>query len=209
MKFEKNIAFFDYKANAGYGIEFPARTTLINAENLCIISPGNFSSKEIEEIRKISDSPVFVAPNNYHHLYLGKMKKAFPTATFYGTKRAQAQSGIELLPIKELMVKGITPVQVKGNPVLSEYCFYHEESKSLITTDIIFNLHSKMSISTRFFLTLAGTYHKTGMSRLVKMGIKDKDAFYTSLRDMLKYPFENLVVAHGPNLKRKDFEDIC
>jgi hypothetical protein len=46
-----------------------------------------------------------------------------------------------------------------------------------------------------------GVYNKLGQSRLVKMNIKDKQAYKSSIEKILQLDFESIVVSHGNHIK--------
>jgi hypothetical protein len=46
-------------------------------------------------------------------------------------------------------------------------------------------------------LRMMGTYKRFGVSRLQSRFMKDKDAFEGSMREILKWNFENIAMGHG------------
>lgn len=209
MNFESNLSTISYRSSPGLGIELPAKSIIINEEKLYIISPMNFDGETVEGIKMLNPSPIFIAPNNYHHLHLAHAKKLFPDSLLYGPEGAAKKSGIELLPIEELEFKeSLFPHSIRGNPQLEETCFFHPASKTLILTDLLFNLQHEMGPLSRILLTIMGTYHKLNLSRLVTATVKDKKAFYASIYGLLEYPFENVIVGHGEDISRREFEGL-
>lgn len=207
MEFKENITTMTYASRPGLGVELPAKSILINEQELYIISPMKFSEKTVVEIKKINPAPVFIAPNNFHHMHLGYVREHFPEAYFYGPSGAAKKARMELRSIECLDFKGaLVPRQIKGNSMLEETCFYHPASKSLIVTDVLFNLDHEMGLMSRIFLTMAGTYHKLNFSRLVTSTAKDKEAFYASVFGLLEFPFERIIVGHGRDVSREEFE---
>lgn len=204
MEFQNNFMTVDYTAKLAKGISFPAKTSLIRtSEKLFIISPGPLD-EYLDELEQTALQLVFVAPNNFHHFYLSKMKKRFPQAEFYGSLRAQRLSGVDLKPIKEL--EGLEAIKVLGNDLLGEYIFWHPESKSIITTDIIFNMKHRMNLLTSIMTFFAGTYKRLATSRLVLTTMDDKALYKDSLSSLLNLPFEQVIINHGTNINRSEFE---
>ncbi len=208
MNFTDGILYYSYVANTGLGIQFRSKSFLVETQDeLIIISPANFDQEMIKNIKESPLKKVFIAPNNFHNINLAKMKSLFPDASFYGPKRSEEQSGVVLIRNKELDISDeIIPIKIYGNYKLMETCFYHSPSKSLIITDLLFNMHHKMNFPTRAILTIAGAYHKLNMSRLLKFTINDKDLFIKSLKSLLDYPFEHVLLNHGDRITRKEFE---
>ena len=141
MNFENNFCCIPYIAKLGVGVQFPAKTSIIRRENeLFVISPGPLEAEaELLNEYKLN----FISPNNFHHFHLKAMQQRFPEAKFYGGMRAKKQCGVDLQPLKNL--EGLDFLKIEGNDLLGERVFYHPESKHLITTDIVFNMHHKMN----------------------------------------------------------------
>jgi spore germination protein YaaH len=207
MELLNNLQIVNYDANAGFGVIFPAKTIIVNAKNaIYIISPCDLELPIIKELNSSEKQIYIIAPNNFHNLHLATMQMALPKAMFYGPKRSADQSGVELANTKDLPQNDLKTTFIQGNNTISETCFYHEESESLIVTDLMFNLKHKMNIPTRLAMTFAGTYKKLGTSRALKMTIKDKKKFKSSIESLLAYPFKNVILTHGKNLSRSEFE---
>ena len=204
MNFENNFCCIPYIAKLGVGVQFPAKTSIIRRENeLFVISPGPLEAEaELLNEYKLN----FISPNNFHHFHLKAMQQRFPEAKFYGGMRAKKQCGVDLQPLKNL--EGLDFLKIEGNDLLGERVFYHPESKHLITTDIVFNMHHKMNPATRIATTMAGTYHKLATSRLVLMTMDDRGAYRSSLQALLNWDFETVVVNHGDNISKEEFKSF-
>lgn len=204
MDFKDGFMEIPYLAKLGMGVCFPATTSCIKLDGkIIVISPGPMV-EQTSDLKNIDLDLVFVAPNNFHHFHLKRMKELFPQAEFFGSLRAQRISGVDLKLLGDF--EYLPTSKIMGNNLLGEYCFFHEESKNLVSTDIIFNMHHKMNLATRMATIMAGTYHKTAISRLLKVSTDDAEVFFESLENLLKFPFETLVIGHGDNLSREDFE---
>jgi hypothetical protein len=90
--------------------------------------------------------------------------------------------------------------------MLSETCFYHDESKTLILTDTFVNMKNKMNTISRITFSLVGTYHKIGMSKAIKMNIDDKKIFHDSIQELLNFPFEKVMLSHGDTISRSELK---
>lgn len=197
------IKIIPYTANAGLGLIFPAKTIIIQEDNTYIISPGPLQIKDVPNVGKIH----FIAPNGFHHFHLAHMKKLFPSASFYGPKRAMRQSGVELLPLSDLNNNKdhIKLISIHGHKTLAETCFYYEHSKTLIVTDIFFNLNHEMSLASAMWFKLFGVYHQVATSKLLQLTMNNKGQFYNSLNQLLDFPFETIILNHGDSISRDEF----
>lgn len=202
------MKIIEYKAHAGFGIIFPAKTFLAETESqIYIISPGPLNEDVMSKLSKTSKKINFIAPNNVHNMYLKQAKENFPKANFYGPKRSQKQSGVELLPTKSLPQDDIETIFIGGNKAISETCFFLKTTKELILTDLIFNMHHKMNFPTKMAMKMAGTYQRLGTSRLFLSAINDKEAFKRSLKKLLSLDPEKVYVNHGEALTKEQFEN--
>lgn len=204
------IVVHEYNASPGLGINFIAKCFIITDEDqIYVISPGPIPEDQMKTLQN-TNKPIFVfAPNNFHNLYLSHFKDKIPHANFFGPKQASIKSGVELKnPLDFDGKTKFTISKINGNPALSEYLFYHEATKSLILTDSIFNMHHKMDLMTRMYLTLSGTYHRLNTSYLVLLTCKNKNEFWGSLRAALQLPFENVLLNHGDAISRASYVDF-
>ncbi len=206
MEFENGVFTQKYDVKVGPGVVFPAKTTVIETvENLYIISPGPLKDR-LEAISNVQKRIHFIAPNNFHHFFLPKMKEVFPEAKFYGNKRVERISKIDLHPIVEL--NELEFQKILGNELLGEYVFFHNDSKSLIVTDLIFNFRHKMNLPTKLTTFLAGTNKGLAISRVLKMTTDDRFLMRKSIEKLLQFPFEKVIINHGEDITRADFEQI-
>jgi len=199
------IELLHYEADAA-GVIFPAKTFIIEEESsLIIISPGPLNSLTIDRLTKTKIELIFIAPNNFHNLYLKSMCDTFPHAKFYGPKRAAKVSGVPLLNTKEFSSPNIETVYIEGNNSLSETCFYYKPEKTLIVTDLFFNMNHDMNIMTKLMMKIAGAYKKLAMSRIIKFSIKDKNLFNRSLQRLADLDFKKVIPNHGDSISKELF----
>lgn len=201
------MKIFDYKAYTGLGVIFSSKTFVLEKENnLYVISPGPMEGDLYELLSKSKKAIHFISPNGVHHFHLAAAKKLFKDASFYGGKRAASQSGIELEKIEQLPLEEIQIFPVGGNKVLSEVCFLDEESRSLIATDLFFNMiGKKQNLATTIMFTLAGVNNRLATSRLVTASINDKAAFKSSLKLLCELDFDTAYTSHGDPITKNEF----
>jgi hypothetical protein len=203
-----NIIEYNYDASPGFGINFKAKSFLCETSKfLYIISPARFDAEMIKKIKFYSKEIIVIAPNNFHNIGLSLMRKHFPSAKIYGPKRSAKQSGIKLLNIKDLPedsdFKGIL---IEGNKSLSETVFIHAPTKRLIVTDILFNMHNEMNLTSTILFKLYGTYKKLGQSILLRLTANDKNLFIKSLKSLVELEFEKVLLNHGDHISKEEFK---
>ena len=146
------IEILHYKAG-GAGVVFPAKTFIIEEEkSILIISPCLLNEETTDRFKNTTKELIFIAPNNFHNLYLKSMYDLFPNAKFYGPKRAAKVSGVKLQNIEDFSSPNVETVYIQGNPSLSETCFLYKPNKTLVVTDLFFNMNDEMSIMTKMVM---------------------------------------------------------
>ena len=86
---------------------------------------------------------------------------------------------------------------IDGIPSYGEVVFFHSASRTLITTDLFFNLKNVNKVGGKVVFGLMGTLNKFAVSRLVKLLTKSKVARNKSLEHMMAWNFDRLIMAHG------------
>jgi hypothetical protein len=202
-----NIIEYKYDASPGLRIEFKAKSFICETSSyLYIISPAKFDEVTFNKIKSFSKDIIIIAPNNFHNIGLSFMKEKFPDAKFYGPKRSAKQSGMDLLNTRYLPEDSqFTAVFLEGNQTLSESVFIHTPSKSLIVTDIVFNMHHKMNLISTLVFKAYGTYKRLGQSFVLKLTADDKPLFRKQLRELTKLDFEKVLLNHGNHISRDEF----
>ncbi|MBL9187243.1 MAG: DUF4336 domain-containing protein [Opitutaceae bacterium] len=174
---------------------------------LWLHSPVEFSAPLASALTELGPVAHILAPNTVHDTYLEAWFGAFPSARFHGA-RGFAKYRPDL---KFTDTLGDTPAAawsatfdqhlLRGMPRLNEVVFFHRASRTLILTDLAFNLGPEMPLLSRALLTLNGCYCKFGPSRLLKSTIKDRAALRRSLDHVLAWDFDRVIVSHGKNVE--------
>lgn len=184
----------------------PLRTTLVKVNGKVIIfSPLNFTNEQLDEIKRFGPVSDLVAPSLLHHLYIGHAIKNFPEAKVWAVpglpeKRPEVQwsatltDGTWTYPSIELL-------QIEGLGKISEVVFFCKELKTLLVTDLVFNLQNVKGIRSLILLSLFGTYRRFAVSRLIRHFVTDRRALRQSLLKLLMWDFDQIVMAHGDVLR--------
>lgn len=174
--------------------------------SLWLHSPAVHSPALAAELRQLGPVAHIVAPNAIHDTYLEGWFSAYPQAHFHGAKGFS-----KFRPdLKFTDTLGDTPpaawsaefdqLMLRGMPRLNEVVFLHRPSRTLIVTDLVFNLGTEMPLLSRVLLRINGCYNCLAVSRLLRTTIKDQAALRQSLDRMLAWDFDRVVVSHGRNL---------
>ena len=174
---------------------------------LWLHSPVEYSTALAESIAKLGRVAHIVAPNCIHDTYLEGWFAAYPQARFHGAEGF----AIHCPQLKFTDTLGHAPdpawagvfeqITLRGMPRLNEVVFFHRASRTLIVTDLVFNLGSEMPLLSRVLLRLNDCYCKFGTSRLLRSTIKDRAALRASIDEVLAWDFDRLVLSHGSNVE--------
>lgn len=148
-----------------------------------------------------------MAPNRFHHLFAGAWLEACPEAALFvapGLERKRSDlrvAGVLSEQAEELWQGALEQAVLRGVPLLNEVVFFHPASRTLIATDLAFNIGPDHPSLTRLVFRLLGTYRRLAPTFLERLLIRDRAAFRASLRRVLAWPIERVIVAHGEVLE--------
>jgi len=185
------------------GIAMGARSTIARLPDggLVVISPGPFQDEHVDAIRGLGVVRALVAPNKFHHLFLGPAARAFPDAQVLlapGLRKRipSLPPGEDLGDDAPALWSGTLDHAIVAGSAAGEVVFHHRPSRTLILTDLAFNLTGG-GPWTRLAMTLNGGFGRLTTTRLMRSTIRDPDAFARSLHAMKRWDFDRIVVAHG------------
>ena len=81
---------------------------------------------------------------------------------------------------------------------LNEVVLLHRISRTLILTDLCFNICRSSSLVARAFLRANGAWQRFGPSRMIRLFfVSDRPAFRESIERILDWDFERIIPGHG------------
>lgn len=156
-----------------------------------------------EAISALGQVTDIVAPNGLHHLFASAALDAFPDAHLW-LSPALARKRPDLLQRGQLLItpptEWATDMQltlIEGMPSIDEWVAFHRPSATLVTTDLVFNMHHNDGWLMPLILTMGGAWKRLAQSRLLRTQIKDRSKTRASYAALLTLPFEQLIMAHG------------
>ena len=195
--------------------EVGTRTTLARLPDsgLWMHSPGPIDSQLRAQIDELGPVRFLIAPNKFHHLHLAEAARAFPEARVFlapglADKVKGLPSGSVLDDVApKAWAATIDQVWLKGCPAVQEIAFLHRASRTLVLTDLCFNIQGG-AISTRIFFTLTGVWKRFGPSRLMRLMIRDKHQLRSALDRVLDWDFDRVLMSHGKPLENDAREQL-
>jgi hypothetical protein len=189
------------------GIDMGARMTIVRLSDnaLFIVSPLDLSPQMRTEIESLGAVRVILAPNRFHYLCLHEYSNAFPDAKIFvapGVKAGSLQvSGTLGDQADSLWSDVLDQTLFQGNKLEEETVFFHRVSRTLIVTDLCFNLRRARTPLQRISTNLLDINGKFGSSRLSRILTRDRKAARASLERVLHWDFDRVIMAHGDVLQ--------
>ena len=90
---------------------------------------------------------------------------------------------------------------LRGAPTLNEVALFHPSSRTLVLTDLAFNVAADGGRA-RWFHRLVGATGRFGPHRIIRLSIRDRQAARASLEAMRAWDFDRVIVSHGDVLER-------
>lgn len=194
------------------GVRIPTRMSVarLGGDGLWIHSAVPIDDALAAEIAVLGKVLYVVAPNCFHHLHIGPLLARFPDARLFGAP-GLAQKRADL-PFAGALGEGssvpwvatIDQIVLEGAPRLNEVVFFHRASRSLLVTDLFFNMMEPETWATGMVLRMMGTYKRFGPSRAWRFYRKDRNALKASVEKVLAWDFVRVVPAHGAVFEADD-----
>lgn len=185
------------------GVILPVCMTAVRLPDgtVTLISPLPMDDALAAEIAALGPVGALVGPSLLHHLSLGPARERFPQAALLGAP-GLAIKRPDLVFDGEVSEGGpwgdaLTALPVAGAPRLNEVVFHHRASRTLIVTDLVFNIAQPANRRTGMVLRMMGTRGRFARSREWAVLIRDRAAFRASVDRILEHPFERVIMAHG------------
>ena len=193
---------------------FEARMTTIRLASgeLMLHSPCDITPTLAKEISALGRVAHIVAPGNFHNMYTAVAQAAFPRAKTWicpGVERRNSSlkyDGIlgDAAPAEWL--GEIDQVLVQGTRIMREVAMFHRPSRTLILVDLIENFtdatpHTGGMLKFWFKYVLR-MWNNPRPAPEYRMGWSDHQAAAKSLRRILTWDFQRIVLAHGDLIDR-------
>jgi len=180
--------------------ELGNRMTVIRLSNNLLIlhSPVEYSLELGALLNELGEIRYLISPNRYHDLFIEKWQIAYPQAIHFSLqKKFGLHKNLDEITEISDIVSELTVLPVQGIPRVEEYVFFHKQSRSLILTDLAFNIPKNTSTWSKVFFSLNGALNRFGPSRLMRSMIKHPNKFQYSLQQIMNWDFDRIILSHG------------
>lgn len=170
---------------------------------LWVWSPIPLSDALARQLEGLGEVAHVVAPNALHHLHFAAAAQRFPRAQGWISpalvRKRPDLAGCERLgdAPPAAWAADLDQHLVAGVPKLDEVVFFHRASKTLLVTDLVFNVLEYRGWLSGLVFRMVGAHKRLAQSRALRMMVRDRAAAAASARTILGWGFERVVMAHG------------
>lgn len=169
---------------------------------LIVHSTAPFSAEDVAAIRALGEPAWIVDTLLRHDTFAKEGRGAFPNAAYLAPQGFSELAGVPATPILPAPAEWSEEVEVlaiDGAPEFGEVVMLHRPSRTLIVADLVFNFPSPQGFWTKTLLSFAsvGGQHEPGVTKPFKAAVKDPAAYEASIRKVLAWDFDRIIVGHG------------
>ena len=164
---------------------------------LWVHSPIEPTPSVVAEFSSLGDVRYVLAPNRTHHLFFNRFLNSFPQATGFVApglaSKVNDLSEYSIIPPPGPWRDELQSWFIDGLPVLSETVWFHEDTGTLVLTDLLFLFGTNNTGLAKWVAKLLGVYDRLGMSLTMKLMTKDKQTLRRSIEPLLSLPIQRIV----------------
>ena len=178
-------------------IPIPVRMTVIRLRDgqLIVHSPVPLSPELRDELDALGPVAFIVVPEA-HGKFAAQVARAYPSARLLPAPGSLADQppAAWAEQVESHLVLGFR---------LNEVVLFHRPSRTLVLTDLCFNIQRSSSGVARAFFRANGMWQRFGPSRIIRtIAVSDRAALQRSLERVCRWDFERIVPGHGDVIER-------
>jgi hypothetical protein len=178
---------------------------------LIIHSTGPFTRADVTEIEVLGKPGWMTDPMLRHDTFAKNGRAAFPNIPYLAPEGFANLAHVDckpLLPVPAAWSGEIKVLLIDGMPEAREHVFLHKPSRTLIVADLVFNFAPSSGWTSFFRRTLMGVKACPDSARLYPMLIKDRNAYDRSVRELLTWDFDRIIVGHNQVVESDGVEEL-
>ncbi|HTO06701.1 MAG TPA: DUF4336 domain-containing protein [Myxococcota bacterium] len=198
--------------------EFGLRMSVIQLRDggLVLHSPVRLRPELRAELDALGPVRGVIAPSRAHHLFASDYPTGYPDALLFAApglpeKRPDLKFAAELSDEAPPLWRSELEQHVfRGAPIMNEVVFFHPASRTVLFTDLVFNLPAGAgNWASRIFFRAVGADRRFGPHRLVRyLFIRDRAKARESLQRILAWDFDRVTLTHGDVLETGGHEAV-
>jgi len=185
------------------------RMTVIRLQDggLFVHSPVRLDAETRRALDALGPVRCVIAPSKVHHFFVPDYVAAYPEARLYAApglaeKRKDIRFDVVLTDDPPEAWRGQVEQHIfRGAPFINEVVFFHPATRTLILTDLAFNVAADKTSGARLFYWLVGAAGRFGPHRVVRFLMRDRRAARASVEKILQWDFDRVTVTHGEVLE--------
>ena len=195
----------DMPASKG-GFEFGARMTVVRLPDggLWVHSPVALQPDLKRQLDALGPVRAILSPAKMHYEHVPEFAQAYPEAKVFAVagsrdliaKRARVDAVLEEAP-DPLWAEVMDQTHFRGSRLYDEVDFLHRPTRTLILTDLCFNIPENRNWSTRLWARLLGILGRLSVSHSLKLSLTDREQAQASIRRILAWDFDRVIITHG------------
>jgi len=183
------------------GAQIGRNVSIFRLSSGCLVihSTAPFTEVDKIEIEKSGEVIAIVDVTNFHDTFAESGISAFPYVPYFTPSGFPRKEKLKAKTIEEgrkIWGDELIFIPLEGVPRLNEWSCYHPASKTLVLADLIFNCEPS-DFKEKLFFAFAGIRGWPGNCRLFRLCIRDRGKLENSIRTVLSFEFERVIVAHG------------
>jgi hypothetical protein len=186
-----------------FGIDFQRIVTLLllRDRRLVIHSTADFTPADLAAIWRFGEPAWLVEATLMHDTFAPSASAVFPHLPYLAPDGFAKLSGVPtrpLCPPPSDWAGQIEVLKVEGLRKINEHALFHRASHTLVLADLLFHFPADSRGWPRFFARhIMRLPRLSGISAFFRLMIRDREAFTLSMKKMLEWDFEQIVVGHG------------
>jgi hypothetical protein len=186
------------------GVDLQRNVTVIRLASgrLIIHSTAPFSAADVAAVHALGEPAWLIDTLLRHDTFAAEGRRAFPSATYFAPPGFSINLPFQtdaLVFAPPEWAEEVSIASIDGAPEFSEIAMLHRPSRTLIVADLIFNFPGRHGLWTDLLLRMAsvGGRHDPGVTVPFKKAITDRAAYVTSVKTVLGWDFDRVIVGHG------------
>lgn len=190
------------------GIEIGRNVTVMRLSDrrLVIHSTAPFTAEHIMAIRELGEPAWLLDATLFHDTFAKRGCAAFARIPYLAPRGFREIAGVTTQPLDAPPPEWsgeLDVLRIERVPQTREHVFFHRASRTLIVADLLFHFPADLRGWARMFVRHVMRLPRLiGMSAFFRLTIKDRSAFVESVKRILDWDFDRIVVGHGEPISR-------
>lgn len=169
---------------------------------LIVHSTAPFSPEDVTAIKTLGQPGWLVDSLLRHDTFAAEGRAAFPEIPYLAPEGFSKNLDFPTAPLVPGPVEWdgeVVTLAIDGAPEFGEVVMLHRPSRTLIVADLVFHFSHPEGFWAKTLLKLAtvGGEHAPGVSKPFKQAIKNPEAFAASIKTLMSWDFDRVIVGHG------------